>query len=80
MRKNIRFIVCLLVLLFVFWGQLPSVAQNSQQMLQEGKEWFYRSVYGPRGADINYYCKISGDTLVGDVSILETGQLAGQVS
>ena len=36
--------------------------------LQEGKEWYYRSVYGPRGADINYYCKISGDTLVGDVS------------
>ena len=36
--------------------------------LQEGKEWYYRSVYGPRGADENYYRKISGDTLVGDVS------------
>lgn len=68
MRKNIRFIFCLLVLLFVFLGQLPSVAQNSQQMLQEGKEWYYRSVYAPRGADENYYRKISGDTLVGDVS------------
>ena len=36
--------------------------------LQEGKEWYYRSVYAPRGADENYYRKISGDTLVGDVS------------
>ena len=37
-------------------------------LLQEGKEWYYRSVYAPRGADENYYRKISGDTLVGDVS------------
>ena len=45
-----------------------SAAQTPKPFLQEGKEWYYRSVYGPRGADINYYCKISGDTLVGDVS------------
>ena len=49
-------------------GLRASAAQTSKPFLQEGKEWFYRSVYGPRGADINYYCKISGDTLVGDVS------------
>ena len=49
-------------------GLRASAAQVSKPFLQEGKEWYYRSVYGPRGADINYYCKISGDTLVGDVS------------
>ena len=60
-------------------GLRASAAQVSKPFLQEGKEWYYRSVYGPRGADINYYRKISGDTLVGDVYLLETGQLAGQV-
>ena len=49
-------------------GLRASAAQVSKPFLQEGKEWYYRSVYGPRGADINYYCKISGDTLVRDVS------------
>ena len=49
-------------------GLRASAAQTPKPFLQEGKEWYYRSVYGPRGADINYYCKISGDTLVGDVS------------
>ena len=49
-------------------GLRASAAQVSKPFLQEGKEWYYRSVYGPRGADINYYRKISGDTLVGDVS------------
>lgn len=44
-------------------GLRASAAQVSKPFLQEGKEWYYRSVYGPRGADINYYCKISGDTL-----------------
>ena len=49
-------------------GLRASAAQTPMPFLQEGKEWYYRSVYGPRGADINYYCKISGDTLVRDVS------------
>ena len=49
-------------------GLRASAAQTPKPFLQEGKEWYYRSVYGPRGADINYYCKISGDTLVRDVS------------
>ena len=45
-------------------GLRASAAQTPKPFLQEGKEWYYRSVYGPRGADVNYYCKISGDTLV----------------
>ena len=49
-------------------GLRTSAAQTPMPFLQEGKEWYYRSVYGPRGADENYYRKISGDTLVGDVS------------
>ena len=49
-------------------GLRASAAQTPKPFLQEGKEWYYRSVYGPHGADINYYCKISGDTLVRDIS------------
>ena len=49
-------------------GLRASAAQTPMPFLQEGKEWYYRSVYAPRGADENYYRKISGDTLVGDVS------------
>ena len=50
-------------------GLRTSAAQTPMPFLQEGKEWYYRSVYGPRGADENYYRKISGDTLVGDVCV-----------
>ena len=48
-------------------GLRSSAAQTPMPFLQEGKEWYYRSVYAPRGADENYYRKISGDTLVGRV-------------
>ena len=37
-------------------------------MLQDGKEWYLRSVYLPRGADKGFYRKSCGDTLIGGVS------------
>ena len=37
-------------------------------MLQDGKEWYLRSVYLPRGADKGFYRKICGDTLICGVS------------
>ena len=72
----------LLTAFCIVFLQLPLVAQKDQTinrpMIQEGKEWYYRSVYPVRGADQTYYRKIQGDTLINEIAYKKLVNGSGQ--
>lgn len=45
-----------------------TISTLAQTTLQEGKEWFYRSCYSPRGADSNHRTWIAGDSVLNGIT------------
>lgn len=77
-----KYTYTLLAAFCIVFPQLPLVAQKNQPMnrpmIQEGKEWYYRSVYPVRGADETYYRKIQGDTLINEIAYKKLVNGSGQ--
>ena len=77
-----KYTYTLLTAFCIVFPQLPLVAQKNQSMnrpmIEEGKEWYYRSVYPVRGADQTYYRKIQGDTLINEITYKKLVNGSGQ--